>query len=398
MSNHGRHVKGLHLAYICGNPTYTVDSPSGYATRMRELCRGFESLGFETSIHLPAGAAERIARAASGKRALLKRIVPRRLWETLKDVYRLRVDCRFDRELPSRLSRPPDVIYECLEFPGSVTRHLRRSCRGTYVLEIHGPLEEDAELTAGPQPLRSVFARRVRAALEKADLFVVVSGVVRDWLTEESVPRDRVVVVPNGADLVLFDPERFVKQPRRDVTVIGFVGSDLAWHRLDALIRAFALLPAEPPVRLQIVGMASENAVLRRLAAESGAGDRIFFLGPIAPARIPDAIAGFDICVMPGSNRYGSPIKIFEYGAMGKAIVAPDVAPVREVLTDGYEGILIPSGDIEAIRGALLRLVGNPELRRKLGQSFQARVRSRYGWTHVARSIADRILAVRGAA
>lgn len=382
------------LVYICGNPTYSVDSPSGYSTRMRELCKGFEAVGYQTAIHLPGRAVQMVTRATSKHRSILKSFVPRGLWEVLRDFSRIRSDERFDQELPKRIGDCPDIIYECLDYSGSVAYHLREACPAKYILEIHGPLEEDARLTAGARPLQFLFSKRVRRALPHADYIVVISTMVRDWLLTEGVAADRIIVLPNGANLEEFDPARFPSRPTSpSKLVIGFVGSDLVWHRLDALIEAFSLVPANIPAHLQIVGIASANENLRRMVSERRIESRVSFLGSVAHDQIPAAIAAFDICVMPGSNRYGSPIKIFEYGAMGKAIIAPDEVPVREVMVDGEDGLLIPSGDVQKIKDAIVRLATDHELRERMARTFQEKVRSQYGWVHIAKAISDRIRA-----
>jgi glycosyltransferase involved in cell wall biosynthesis len=383
-----------HLAYVCGNPAYAADSPSGYGTRMRELCRAFEEIGIRTSIHLPGRGGELVARANSRRHALLKRMTPKVAWEALKDVDRLLSDFRFDRRLAASLAgAPPDIIYECLELQGSVTKHLRAHGSGKFVLEIHGPLEEDARLTAGSRPLRNLLSRRVRDTLGMADHVVTVSSVVREWLVDQGVEDRRIVVFPNGVDLKEFDPERFRGgRSEGDETVVGFVGSDLAWHRLDSLLEAFTGLPPESKSRLRIVGSAAENGALRDMVRKTDSESRVSFVGSLPYGKIPEVIAGFDICVMPGSNRYGSPIKLFEYGAMGKAVIAPDSPPIREVFTDGVEAILVPSGDVGRIRNAMMRLIRDPVLRREMGAAIRRKVRSRYGWEHVARAIAGRIL------
>ena len=97
-----------------------------------------------------------------------------------------------------------------------------------------------------------------------------------------------------------------------------------------------------------------------------------------------------DIAVMPSSNWYGSPIKIFEYGAMGRAVIGPDVPPVREVMSDGEEGMIVPAGSVEALRGAMHRLAVNPALRERLGGRFRRRVLRDYTWD----SVAERLIGV----
>jgi glycosyltransferase involved in cell wall biosynthesis len=92
-----------------------------------------------------------------------------------------------------------------------------------------------------------------------------------------------------------------------------------------------------------------------------------------------------DITVMARSNWYGSPVKIFEYGAMGKAIIAPDTVPVRDVMIDGEDGLLVEPV-VSLISSALSRLISDKEERSRFGRNFQRKVLEKYTWMRNART------------
>ncbi|PMY01013.1 glycosyl transferase family 1, partial [Pseudomonas sp. MPR-R2A5] len=71
---------------------------------------------------------------------------------------------------------------------------------------------------------------------------------------------------------------------------------------------------------------------------------------------------------------YASPLKLFEYMALSRAIVAPDQANIREVLTDGVDALLFRPGDPAALAEVLARLAAAPELRRRLGAAARRRL------------------------
>src|SRR5207249_2160599 len=101
-------------------------------------------------------------------------------------------------------------------------------------------------------------------------------------------------------------------------------------------------------------------------------------------------VAAMDLAVMPSSNWYGSPVKLFEYGAMARAVIAPDTPPVREILTDGVEGLIVSPGSVPELRSALVRLAGDRQLRDRLGSRFRERVLRDHTWDRVA----ERLLAI----
>src|SRR5207249_9997105 len=131
---------------------------------------------------------------------------------------------------------------------------------------------------------------------------------------------------------------------------------------------------------LLLVGDGPHRPALEAMARDLGIRPWVVFTGPVPFERVPDYLAAMDIAVMPSSNWYGSPIKIFEYGAMGRAVIGPDTAPVREVLADEEEGLIIPAGSVAALQAALSRLAGNPLLRKQLGERFRERVLRQYTW------------------
>jgi glycosyltransferase involved in cell wall biosynthesis len=99
--------------------------------------------------------------------------------------------------------------------------------------------------------------------------------------------------------------------------------------------------------------------------------DRIEFTGLIAPGAVPPLLASADILVLPNlpssiSSRFTSPLKLFEYMAAGRAIVASDLPAIREVLRDGVNAVLVPPGDAEALAAALGRLAQDPALARRI--------------------------------
>ena len=95
------------------------------------------------------------------------------------------------------------------------------------------------------------------------------------------------------------------------------------------------------------------------------------------------------ICVMPKSNWYGSPVKIFEYGAMKKPVIAPNVGPVREIITHEYDGILV--SNVTELASSMKRLYSDAELCRILGERLYQRVSDNFTWRMNTQRILDTI-------
>jgi glycosyltransferase involved in cell wall biosynthesis len=241
--------------------------------------------------------------------------------------------------------------------------------------------------------LEGVARRLERRVFSTADEIVTVSSFLRDEILSRGGHAGHVHVVPNA-----IDPARFAAADGRKVRaarglseciVVGFVGWFDRWDRLDLLLDVAARLRAEhPDLRLLLVGDGPVLAELRERVASGGLSDLVILTGPVPPADVPSYIDAMDICVLPDSNVFGSPIVLFEFMALGKAVVGPDLAPIRDVLEDGCNGLVVPRGDVPALTAAVKRLAGDAALRRQLGTAARNQVDARHTWDATGRFVA----------
>lgn len=383
------------IAYICGAPSYHLKAASGYATHIRELTKAFEGLGHQVDVLMPSTLSPKKQVSMGMRHHPLKKWIPSLIWEVLKDIQRLKQDRKFASQLQEHLAANSyDVLYERMDISGSILARLKGISVGSYVLEIHAPLQLESTYFDRARPLQKCFWNWIQKGLQGARGVVVVSGVVKSWVEENGMPAENVLVVPNAVNLETFTADAAKKNSpyvkTKGTLAIGFVGSALRWFGLDMLVRVFSELVSQYSCELVIVGPSNENQELSKLVMDLKIERSVKFLGSISYDFVPSVIHQFDICVMPSSNPYGSPIKIFEYGAMGKPVIAPDLAPIREVVEHGVSAFLIPNKDPIKLKEALQSLLENPKLRNSLGCALQDKVRSQYGWQHAASRIANR--------
>jgi glycosyltransferase involved in cell wall biosynthesis len=231
------------------------------------------------------------------------------------------------------------------------------------------------------------FARSARR-LEKfifceATRVCAVSNVLAEMLVEMGVERERVFTTPNGVHLEQFDfaDRAAVRAAARtelglpqEALVLGFVGYYRDWHRLDLVIEALVRMPHAV---LALVGEGPAAEQLRDTAARCGVAARVHFCGIRAHAAIPALLPAFDIALVPAINPYASPLKLHEYMAASLATIAPDQPNLREVLEHDVNALLVPSGDGDALAGALLRLADDSALRTRLGTAARRTIESR---------------------
>jgi glycosyltransferase involved in cell wall biosynthesis len=149
------------------------------------------------------------------------------------------------------------------------------------------------------------------------------------------------------------------------------------------------------PVRFLFVGSGSLHADVERLLEDERLRGKAIFTGAVAHERVPALLDACDILIAPhvpladGSDFFGSPTKIFEYMAMGKAIVASRLGQIGEVLADQVTALLVEPGDVGALGHAIADFVASSELRARLGANARKAAVEQHTWTHNAERVLD---------
>ncbi|MBF0308236.1 MAG: glycosyltransferase family 4 protein [Magnetococcales bacterium] len=197
-------------------------------------------------------------------------------------------------------------------------------------------------------------------------------------------------VAPSGVDLELASRSRVSPATGGPPTIL-YLGSLHRWKGLETALQAMGQVEG---ALLRIVGGEDGRiAELQALARQLGVADKVDFAGRIAPLRRFEAIAQADICLLPLSHtglgsRYTSPLKLFEYLAMGKAVVAGDLPTIRDVLHHGENGWLVNPEDPTALADGLNTLLRDEALRHRLGEAGVL-VARRYSWAERARQMLE---------
>jgi glycosyltransferase involved in cell wall biosynthesis len=264
-----------------------------------------------------------------------------------------------------------------------------------HILELNAPYPEERIMMEGS----SLFLKRA-SEVEMTQLLtthqiVVVSSSLRDYvLSRIGVGKKTITVTPNAVNALnnaVDDTERLRIRNSLGIAdstiVIGFVGSIFPYHGVDKLIESFAEIEqTEPHVHLLVVGTGHALSDLKRQVRSLRLGSKVTFTGEVPHQEVGKYIHTMDITVMANSNWYGSPVKIFEYGAACKPIIAPDIEPLRDVIDSEKDGLLVIPEHQELVK-AMRRLVQMPDLRHQLGLSFQEKVFAHHTWKKMASRI-----------
>ena len=276
-------------------------------------------------------------------------------------------------------SRADAILTRDLTIAALVLR-LPSSARPPVVYESHGfapAVGEDLpKMLSHAASLSSAKRRRLEArerlVWTRADGYITITAALARELEGRFGPRPRLAVVPDGARIPDADDVGLRREMATAGPVVGYAGHLYPWKGPDVLVSALARLPG---VRAIIVGgFAGEPDLDRiRALAASAAPGRVTFTGQVEPPRVAGLLRQADVLVLPNtpgrvSAAYTSPLKLFEYMASGRPIVASDLPALREVLRHGENAVLVEAGSAEALAAGLSRLLGDAALASRLAK------------------------------
>lgn len=300
----------------------------------------------------------------------------------------------FLRALGQALSTRPDIMYyRWMESPHVVI--LAALLRARCICEVNGePVPEWSP--AGKGWRRTMKHWLARWALTRCEGVVVLTEGLKDLLVARyAVSAERIIVLPSGTDMQLFMP-RETTACRREVQVsqqgpfVGFVGSFYRYQGLDHLLEAMALVrQACPTAHLLLVGDGEAADELKMQADRLGLTSSIHWTGRVPYAMVPYFIGAMTVCVAPFRGERGetSPVKLFDYLACARPVVASKIPCVETTFTSQSGVRLVPPDDSVRLAEAILPLLHDPATCAAMGEQGRRFVERRFSWTHIVHGL-----------
>jgi glycosyltransferase involved in cell wall biosynthesis len=225
--------------------------------------------------------------------------------------------------------------------------------------------------------------------LRASDLVACVSDEVAAEMGRFGVPDERLVVTPMAVDPDRFAPDVSGGAVRRefdlgDDLVFGWTGSFRGFHGLDQALRAYAEVRGELRAsRMLLVGEGAQRRPLARLADDLGIGDRVVFTGGVSNERVPELVAAMDVTLVtarPGDQFHYSPLKMREYMASAKVVIAPDLGEVPQFVEHDVSGLLYDPETTGALATQLVRASDDVRQRVAMGRRARAVILERGTW------------------
>jgi glycosyltransferase involved in cell wall biosynthesis len=349
-------------------------SKDGQAVHIEELVGALRALGHEVVIVEPPSAAATGFGGDSSFVSWVRKRLPKAFGEMLELLYNLPIYLRLRRAL--RKHRP-DFLYERYNLYLLAGALLARRFKLPYLLEVNAPLCVERSAHGGLGLRR--LARFIEAwTWRQADHVLPVTAVLGRTVEEAGVPKERITVIPNGVDPARFNDYPSLQEAKRrrgleGTFVLGFTGFVRDWNRLDRAIDYLAG-PGREQCVLLVVGEGPAVPELTARAKRLGVTDRVSFAGVVSREEVRDWVAAFDVAILPAATEYASPLKLFEYLALGRAIIAPMQPNITEVLQHRVNGLLLRSDTASEFAEAIDELRRSSELRFALGASALATI------------------------
>jgi glycosyltransferase involved in cell wall biosynthesis len=240
----------------------------------------------------------------------------------------------------------------------------------------------------------------LKKSFKSSDKILVITDYLKQKLLDQNIPENKIILVPNGVDLELFDPDKYNSNEIKNIRssfnadqIIVFSGS---LQDLNILIdSAEIVIHSFPKIKFIIIGDHRDKnrskTVWERIVKEKNLKNYFIFLGKQPKSEIPKYILCADICVdtFPDEPYFAAaaPVKLLEYGACGKPVVATAVSETEKIVIHKKFGLLAKPSDYNEYAQNIINLLSSDELRNKMGNDFAKYIKSEYNWEKLVQNL-----------
>ncbi|MFZ6691567.1 glycosyltransferase family 4 protein [Undibacterium sp. SXout20W] len=354
---------------------HRTSSKDGQAVHIEEMIAAFKSLGHKVIVVAPEGSQKTGFGVDDRRVAFLKRYMPRFIYELMELAY----NWVSYRELAKAIKlHQPDCIYERYNLFLLSGIWAKRRFHLPLILEVNSPIFEE-RLRYDGFSLHRIAKWCQTYIWKSADFVLPVTQVMADIVLQYGSDPKKTMVIHNGINLHEFEEIAAVESAKmalglHDKLVLGFTGFIRKWHGLDKVISMLANDEPDSRRHLLVVGDGPERVHLEAQAKSLNIQDRVSFTGLIERNEIPTYIAMFDIALQPAVVAYASPLKLIEYLAAGKAIVAPNQPNIGELLTDQDNALLFDPNRPGSMPETINRLCRDQSLIERLQKNARSTI------------------------
>ena len=375
----------MKICYLCQDLGISVDGQKGASAHIRGFVSALANHGNDITILTPKALEKDFEKA---KIKVIKPLnflngLPKEdnihLTRALKHLlFNGAVEMALREEISSN---KPDFIYERLSPFSGACSIIAKQNNIPHFLEINTPLADQGKKYRA-MALSDVCEYMEKTTFANTSLIFATAMELKTWLINQGVSEEKIFIRPTAVDSTLFSNEPpSIKDQFKDKIVLGFVGGLKPWHDIEFLIKAFKIIAKDPKYHLLIVGDGTMRSAIKKLIKELP--DRVTWTGAINQEDVPKYVSSMDICVAPYPNLdffYYSPLKVYEYMAAGKPVIATKIGQLNEIVQEGVTGNLINPGDINSFVEAIKRLGNDSNLRISFGKAARVDALQNHTW------------------
>lgn len=286
-----------------------------------------------------------------------------------------------------------DLLYERFALLNFIGMYKAKRWGVNYAVEVNYTTDSLLDIRQRTWIFAGLARLMERWTYQRADLLLPVSSTLAEELKNRGYPEEKILISPNATFPDKFKPmEQDLALKERlglsGYTVLGYVGGFAPWHGLDILIEASSLLEVKDmKIGLLLIGDGPDMEKILALKDKYSDHLKIVLPGRKSHNELSGYLNLADMLIMPNSNDYGSPMKVFEYMSFGKPVLAPDYPPLRDVIVDKKDGLLFTPGSPSSLAKAIDTLLVNKELRSLLGNNARRQVVESHNWVNRAAKI-----------
>jgi len=360
-----------------------VPSPKGASTHISHFTEGLVAGGYRVQL-LTAGRPD-LPSEGDYRGARIRRVVS-------TDANFLRRATAFSQTVARHIeSHPPYDVIHFRSIWGGLPAVAAQSRLGhRTVFEVNGLPSVELKYhypSIRGLPILDRLRQQEAAVLHRADQIVCPSRVTAEYVRSLGVAAERIAVIPNGVDTTLFAPQADVRSSNERPTLL-YLGTLAAWQGVELLLAALPLVLEKQPVQLRVVGRGRKDRrkSLQKHVRKSGLAESVALDGALPHDTIPQVVNQAAVCVAPlmfndrNVTQGCCPIKVLEYMACRRPVVAANLPVVRELARDGVEALLFEPDDVDDLARCLLRLLDDGVLTERLAANGYERVRREFTW------------------
>jgi glycosyltransferase involved in cell wall biosynthesis len=245
-----------------------------------------------------------------------------------------------------------------------------------------------------------VAKKVTKFSFDYAQKIICVSKPAKQHLVDVwQVNSEKIVIMPNGVDIARFGAKYSPTDARSEYhldgkLIVSFVGGFQLWHGIDLLVESFAkVLHQIPNSKLLLVGDGPARTSIEEKVKNLGIASSVQITGLVPQKKIPEILSAVDVAVIPypklPNELWFSPLKLYEYMAAGKAIVASRSGQIADVIQDGENGRLVNPGDIDDLANVIIRLLNNPDEREWIGKNARQQAVEQHSWDRYIRRLEE---------